>query len=121
MSPRYDPLNAGNGEAGIPRDDDENDGVIATSPSGARKRSPSKNKMKKGKKKNNDAIISEGMLVLVLLVKANTKEEEKMPAVTESKLSLRDLNNLYDKHVIHLYYYAPMSSGWNILLSAVSY
>ena len=103
LSSRYDPLNTGNGEAGIPRDDDDdNDGVIVASPSRARKRSPSKNNTKKGMNNNNDATISEGMLALVSLMKANTKEGKKMPAVTGSKLSLQDLNNLYDKHVSHL-------------------
>ena len=46
--------------------------------------------------------MNDGILAIVSLLKANTNEEKKLPAVTQSKLSLQDLNTLYDKHVSHM-------------------
>ena len=103
LSSRYDPLNAGSGEAGMPRDDEESDSVLSTTPLSARKRSRRhKIKVKKVNKNGTDGIMTDGILAIVSLLKANTNEEKKLPAVTQARLSLQDLNTLYDKHVSHM-------------------
>ena len=87
----------------MPRDDEESDSVIYTTPVSARKRSPRHNtKVKKVNKNGTNGLMNDGIMAIVSLLKANTNEEKKLPAVTQAKLSLQDLNTLYDKHVSHM-------------------
>ena len=87
----------------MPRDDEESDSVISSTPLSAQKRSRRhKIKVKKVNKNGTDGLMNDGILAIVSLLKANTNEDKKLPAVTHAELSLQGLNSLYDKHVSHM-------------------
>ena len=101
LSSKYDPLDAGTGEAGI--NDEESISGHTSSSSSFRKRSPKpKIKIKKTKQSESHKSINDSMMAIVNLLNTNKKEEKKAAVVSEAKMSLQDLNALYDKHVSHL-------------------
>lgn len=85
MSSRYDPLKAGAGEDGMPRDDEEIISTLLGTASSVRKRSPQRKTKIRKDGKSGDGGINESIMAIVELLK--TKNEEKMPfAVKKSRI-----------------------------------
>ena len=103
LSSKYDPLDAGTGEAGMHQDEDGSISGHTSSSSSFRRRSPKpKIKVKKSKHNETNKSINDSMMAIVNLLNTNKTEEKKAAVAKEAEMSLADLNALYDKHVSHL-------------------
>ena len=103
LSSKYDPLDAGTGEAGLNLDGEGSVSGNTSSGSSIRRRSPKpKIKVRKAKQIETHKSISDSIKAIETLLNTNKKEEKKAAVVNEARTSLADLNTLYDKHVSHL-------------------